>query len=341
VPEGTVKRRLHDGREELKKGITRMENFTEQSYHPITLQLSHSGNWGRNKEPVSLIQNDLLAQNILWAAYQAPVTAEEIARALGTPAAYVEPVLKKLTDGELMKQKGNKYYTDFLITTPEQQEKYIPAQIDFVKEHFESLWAPIRKGLNKLREQDFYKNCNFDQQNSLEMYFAFNCLDFGLDGIQCDLFGGPQEFPPRGDGGCWIAFARVDAKPFDPMEVLARVRSQLRRYTTLGGRARSADTIVIGGVELDDKAKTVTVDGEPASLTPMEFNILRLLMQHPGRVFSSAQIYEQVWNDPAIGSENSVAVHIRHLREKIEINPSDPRYLKVVWGQGYKIEGGK
>ena len=128
-------------------------------------------------------------------------------------------------------------------------------------------------------------------------------------------------------------------KPFDPMEVLARVRSQLRRYTTLGGRARSADTLVIGGVELDDKAKTVTVDGEPASLTPMEFNILRLLMQHPGQVFSSSQIYEQVWNDPAIGSESSVAVHIRHLREKIEINPSEPRYIKVVWGLGYKMEG--
>ena len=121
--------------------------------------------------------------------------------------------------------------------------------------------------------------------------------------------------------------------------MLARVRSQLRRYTTLGGRARSADTLVIGGVELDDKAKTVTVDGEPASLTPMEFNILRLLMQHPGQVFSSSQIYEQVWNDPAIGSESSVAVHIRHLREKIEINPSEPRYIKVVWGLGYKMEG--
>ena len=97
-------------------------------------------------------------------------------------------------------------------------QKHIPAQIDFVKEHFESLWSPVRKGLIKLREQDFYKNCNFDQQNSLEMYFAFNCLDFGLYGIQCDLFGGPQEFPPRRDGGCWIAFARVDAKPFDPRE---------------------------------------------------------------------------------------------------------------------------
>ena len=218
VPAGTVKRRLHDGREELKKGITRMENFTEQSYRPITLQLYHSGNWGRNKEPISLIQNDLLAQNILWAAYQAPATAEEIALALGTPAAYVEPILEKLSDGELMKRKGNKYYTDFLITTPEQQEKHIPAQIDFVKEHFESLWSPIRNGLAKLKEQNFYKTCNFDQRNSLELYFAFNCLDYGIYGIENRLFGGPQEFPYRKDGGCWIAFARVDAKPFDPRE---------------------------------------------------------------------------------------------------------------------------
>ncbi len=218
VPEGTVKRRLHDGREELKKGIAKMENYTEQSYRPVSLCLAHSGNWGRNKEPISLIKNDLLAQNILYAAYEKPITAEEIACKLGTPAAYVEPILEKLTAGELMKQKGNKFYTDFLITTPEDEEKYIPAQIDFAKEHFESLWSPIRAGLAKLREQDFYKKCNFDQRNSLEMYFAFHCLDYGLYGINCDLFGGPQEFPTRGDGGCWIAFARVDTQPFDPRE---------------------------------------------------------------------------------------------------------------------------
>ena len=97
---------------------------------------------------------------------------------------------------------------------------------------------------------------------------------------------------------------------------------------------------MIGGVERDDGAKTVAVDGEPVSLTPIEFNILRLLMSHPGQVYSSKQIYEQVWNEPARGGESAVAVHIRHLREKIEITPSEPRYLKVVWGQGYKMEGG-
>ena len=127
-------------------------------------------------------------------------------------------------------------------------------------------------------------------------------------------------------------------KPFDPVEVQARVRSQLRRYTRLGGqvkREQPKDTITIGGVELNDAEKSVTVDGEPVQLTPIEYNI------NPNRVFSSTQIYELVWNENAYGSESAVAVHIRHLREKIEINPSDPRYIKVVWGQGYKMEGKK
>ena len=132
-------------------------------------------------------------------------------------------------------------------------------------------------------------------------------------------------------------------KPFNPMEVMARVKSQLRRYTLLGGKDGSVGAgdeglLKNGGIAMDDAAKTVTVDGESVSLTPLEFNILRLLLQHPGQVFSTAQIYEQVWNDPAYGSENTVAVHIRHLREKIEIDPANPRYIKVVWGLGYKME---
>ena len=127
-------------------------------------------------------------------------------------------------------------------------------------------------------------------------------------------------------------------KPFNPIEVLARVRSQLRRYTTLGGLEQKPSKLVIGGIILDDETKAVTVDGEPVNLTPIEYNILLLLMRHPGRVYSSAQIYEQVWNESAFGSEGAVAVHIRHLREKLEIDPSNPRYLKVVWGLGYKME---
>ena len=130
-------------------------------------------------------------------------------------------------------------------------------------------------------------------------------------------------------------------KPFNPIEVLARVKSQLRRYTTLGGKAvveEGDGALRNGTILMDDEAKSVTVDGEPVSLTPIEYNILRLLLKNLGRVFSTAQIYEQVWNDPALGSENTVAVHIRHLREKIEIDPANPRYLKVVWGLGYKME---
>ena len=126
-------------------------------------------------------------------------------------------------------------------------------------------------------------------------------------------------------------------KPFDPREVLARVRSLLRRYTTLGSQSKSPDVITIGAVTMDDPAKTVTVDGEPISLTPSEYGILRVLMRNPGKVFSSAKLYEAVWNESGTGSESAVAVHIRHLREKMEINPSDPRYIKVVWGQGYKF----
>lgn len=129
-------------------------------------------------------------------------------------------------------------------------------------------------------------------------------------------------------------------KPFNPLEVIARVKSQLRRYTALGGAEKAVGQIIVGPIAMDDAAKQVTVDGEGVSLTPLEYNILKLLLSHPGQVFSSAQIYEQVWNDPAYGSENTVAVHIRHLREKIEIDPANPRWLKVVWGLGYKMEKG-
>ena len=130
-------------------------------------------------------------------------------------------------------------------------------------------------------------------------------------------------------------------KPFNPIEVIARVKSQLRRYTSLGGKSGGGENpkvLTNGGITLDDSAKSVTVDGDRVNLTPLEYNILLLLLKNPGRVFSTSQIYELVWNDPSLGSENTVAVHIRHLREKIEIDPANPRYIKVVWGLGYKME---
>ena len=128
-------------------------------------------------------------------------------------------------------------------------------------------------------------------------------------------------------------------KPFNPLELVARVRSQLRRYTVLGSQAAQTDTVYEnGGLSVDDERKEVTVDGQPVHLTPSEYKILLLLLKNAGKVFSIEQIYEQVWNEPAYSAENTVAVHIRRIREKIEINPKEPKYLKVVWGVGYRIE---
>ena len=128
-------------------------------------------------------------------------------------------------------------------------------------------------------------------------------------------------------------------KPFNPLELVARVKSQLRRYTQLGNAAESSASVyTVGGLSINDDLKEVTVDGEVVKLTPIEYNILLLLVKNQGKVFSINQIYESIWNEDAIGADNTVAVHIRHIREKIEINPKEPRYLKVVWGVGYKID---
>ena len=128
------------------------------------------------------------------------------------------------------------------------------------------------------------------------------------------------------------------SKPFNPLELVARVNSQMRRYTKLGNATKSSKVFQTGGLAINDDLKEVTVDGQNVRLTPIEYNILLLLVKNQGKVFSINQIYESIWNEEAIGADNTVAVHIRHIREKIEINPKDPQYLKVVWGVGYKIE---
>lgn len=130
-------------------------------------------------------------------------------------------------------------------------------------------------------------------------------------------------------------------KPFNPMEVCARVKSQLRRFMQLGSGALRQGILRVGGIVLDDGAKSVTRDGEPVALTPMEYEILKLLMENPGKVFSPKEIYNHIWRENPATADNTIAVHIRHIREKIEINPGEPRYLKAIWGHGYKMEGGK
>ncbi len=128
------------------------------------------------------------------------------------------------------------------------------------------------------------------------------------------------------------------AKPFNPLELVARVNSQMRRYTRFSGEEEAGHVYSTGGLVINDDLKEVTVDGQPVKMTPLEYNILLLLVKNQGKVFSISQIYESIWNEEAIGADNTVAVHIRHIREKIEINPREPRYLKVVWGVGYKVE---
>ena len=130
-------------------------------------------------------------------------------------------------------------------------------------------------------------------------------------------------------------------KPFNPVEVIARVRSQLRRYTQLGGSIAEPNKFVNGGLMLDDQSKEVCVDGEPVSLTPTEYDILKFFMRNPGKVYSPRELYVSVWGAEPYGAESTVAVHIRHIREKTEINPAEPRYIKSVWGQGYKMEKAK
>ncbi len=129
-------------------------------------------------------------------------------------------------------------------------------------------------------------------------------------------------------------------KPFNPLEVAARVASQLRRYMQLGSGVRQPDVFQVGPITLDDQQKTVTRDDVPVSLTPTEYEILKLLMMNPGKVFAPREIYRQIWKESPVTSDNTIAVHIRHIREKIELNPAEPRYLKAIWGHGYKMEGG-
>lgn len=218
IPEGTVKSRLHSGREQMKKGIETMEKYSAQSFAPIRLTLNNSGGAGRDFEPYSLVRNDLIAENLLWLAYKKPLAVEELSDAIGIPSAYIEPIIKRLTDGELMKRVGKRYFTDFLIETIDDIERYIDVQKQFVHDNFDLFWRRIEAALAEIREKDYYKRQNSDQKESMELYVAFFCLDYGIFGALERAVGEIQILPERPNGGAWIAFGRVDLKPFDPME---------------------------------------------------------------------------------------------------------------------------
>lgn len=212
LSEGTVKRRLYTGRNQIKKGIDEMENYTKQSFEPVSLFVGNNGAPGINGEPAALVRNDLVAQNLLWLAYEKPVTMDELSRAVGIPAAYVEPVIEKLVNGELMKKVGHKYYTDFIIFTLEDKERYLPAQKQLVQDNFGLFWERIGEGLDRLREDAIYQRFGFDPKNSLEMYFTYRCIERGIYSFFDSASHDRIRYPSRPNGGEWLALGWVDQK---------------------------------------------------------------------------------------------------------------------------------
>lgn len=208
VPEGTVKSRLSKGRDKIRKGINDMDKYSNLSYEPKELHVSNSGNWGLNGEPMSLVNGDLLAQNILIAAYEEPMTEDEIARAIGVPSAYVEKKADMLVTNELMKRVGNKVYTDFIIYKPDDQFKHIPAQKKLVSDKFDEFWSPIQIALDSIRQSPAYKNLTERQQKKLELYLTMKYLDYSIFNAGKKVYG-EQIFPHRPNGGRWIAFGSI------------------------------------------------------------------------------------------------------------------------------------
>lgn len=208
IPQGTVKSRLSAGREQLKKELI-MDNYEKQSYEPIHLIINNSGRSGINGEPWSLVKDDLIAQNLLYLAYRKPVTELELSKAIGIPMAFIEPIIKKLVDGELMIRVGNKVYTDFMISTMNDKSKYIPAQKQCVEDNQELFFQALKKGLEKVREKEYYMRLNEHQKKALELYFAVDYFDNGIYRTFSEIYNAEQVFKDRPNGGNWIAFGNV------------------------------------------------------------------------------------------------------------------------------------
>jgi RNA polymerase sigma-70 factor (ECF subfamily) len=205
IPQGTVKSRLSTGRKLLKKELDNMENYTKQSYEPVNLHIYFSGWSGINDEPRTFLKGNLIAQNLLYLAYKEPIMESELSKAIGIPSAYVEPIIKRLVDCELMRRVGDKVYTDFIISTKADQIKYIPAQKQFFAENSTIFMRSIKEGLIKIKTFDFYSRLTENQRNSLDLYFMFNCLAGGIFSAFSKIYEAVQIFPDRPDGGRWIA----------------------------------------------------------------------------------------------------------------------------------------
>lgn len=218
VPLGTVKSRLDAGRKIIKKGVDAMESYTNQSYEPDVLHISCSGSSGLNDEPFSTVSNDKIAENILILAYPKPITEVELSKLLGIPTAYVEPIVSKLVNGELVKRSPNgKIYTDFIIFTEADRTNTLEIQKAIVSQHFDLFWAPISKGLKELRQQEFYQRQSKSKQLKLENHFCVNTLLYAVVSVRDKITGGMpySEYPYRKDGGRWIAMGNMYPHDYD------------------------------------------------------------------------------------------------------------------------------
>jgi RNA polymerase sigma factor, sigma-70 family len=231
IPEGTVKSRLYSGREQLKKGFGVMENYSEQSYKPIRLNIGSNGNPGLDGEPEAIIRNDLMAQNILYTAYKKPLTEHEIAKALGIPMAYIEPVIARLVDNELMARTGNKVYTDFIFFTLDERLQFLQSHKQYVADNFNIFWSEIDNGLRKLSETDFYKHLSVKQQHSIELHFVMECVGRGFFEAESDILGTHRIIPERPNGGQWVAMGFVF-----PMEYESKKYFDIFKNSSYGER---------------------------------------------------------------------------------------------------------
>lgn len=227
IPQGTVKSRLSFGRNRMRKGMDEMEHYDVRSYRPVRLSISNSGCGGMAGEPASLVEDDLIAQNLLYLAYEKPLTETELARAVGVPAAYVEPILKRLVDGALLAETGDKFYTDFIIYTKEDMERYLPEQKEFIARWFGEIWKPYERFYGELRETEMYQRMSGTRRDALELFCFFNLFDYGSSRAFSDAFKAEQIFPDRPNGGRWIAMGHVDTGE-------APAGAEARRYVYAG-----------------------------------------------------------------------------------------------------------
>jgi len=231
IPPGTVKSRLSTGREKLKKELNDMETYNKQSYEPICLYVANSGNSGINNEPSSLVNNDLIVQNLLYLAYNEPITEADLSKAMGIPLPYIEPIVKRLVGGELLKSTKGKVYTDFIISSLKDKEEQIPAQIKLVSDNNELFLQPLKQGLQKLRNEKYLQRFSANQINALELYYMFKCLDVAIYKALSNIYDATQTFPDRPNGGKWIAFGNVFPQNFS-----ARNHTEITKYSYAGER---------------------------------------------------------------------------------------------------------